>query len=371
MIPMIDLEKDFLDIKEEVIHTTTEILKSTKYILGPHVKDFEKKLASFHRTLYAIGVASGTDALHLSLSSLGIKRGDKIITTPFTFFATIESIIYQGAIPVFVDIDSQTMNMNVEKIEEKITEKTKAILPVHLFGLPCNMERIMFLARKYSLFVIEDCAQSIGAAIHGKKTGSFGDLGCFRFYPSKNLGCYGDGGAIITNHSGINDTLRALRNHGSKGNYIHETIGFNSRLDEIHAGILLIKLKRIDKLIEMRRKNASLYRNLLHEHVICPHETEGYRHVYHQFTIRSPLRDRIMKRLKEEKISSVIYYPVPMHLQKALEDYEHKKGDFPVAERVSAEVLSIPVYPGMTENDIERVSKVIMKCVRETPKVYK
>jgi len=363
MIPMIDLEKDFLDIEEEVIRMTTDILKSTKYILGPHVEDFENRLAAYHDTSYAIGVASGTDALHLSLAALGIEKGDEVITTPFTFFATIESIIYQGATPVFVDVDYQTMNMDVERIEEKITEKTWAILPVHLFGLPCDMGKIMILAKKYNLFVIEDCAQSFGATFHGKKTGTFGNLGCFSFYPTKNLGSYGDGGAIITSHPEMNDQLRVLRNHGSRGNYIHETIGFNSRLDEIHAGILLIKLKRVDKLIEMRRENASLYGRFLKDRVIYPYEPEGYRHVYHQFTIRSPRRDRIMEGLRKEGISSVVYYPLPMHLQKALADLGHKRGDFPVAERVSSEVLSIPVYAGMAEEDIEKVSEAIIRCI--------
>ncbi len=367
MIPMIDLEKDFLEIKDEVIETTIKILKSTKYILGPHVKEFERKLSALHDNSCAIGVASGTDALHLSLASLGIESGDEVITTPFTFFATIECIVYQGAIPIFVDIGSDTMNIDVEKVEEKITEKTKAILPVHLFGLPCNMEKIMELANKYNLFVIEDCAQSLGATFHGKKTGSFGDTGCFSFYPTKNLGCYGDGGAIITNNHELNNKIRILRNHGSRGNYIHEKIGFNSRLDEIHAGILLIKLKRLDKLVEIRRKNASIYNTYLKDHVVCPYEPEGYKHVYHQYTIRSPHRDSIINKLRDENISSVIYYPIPMHLQKALTEYGYKKGDYPVAEKTSSEVLSIPVYPGMTENDIEKVSEVIIENVKTVP----
>ncbi len=363
MIPMIDLKEDFLEIKDEVVDTTISILKSTRYILGPHVEKFERKLAAYHNMSFAVGVASGTDALHLSLASLNIRKGDEVITTPFTFFATIESIIYQGAVPVFVDIHEKTMNIDVEKIEEKITERTRAILPVHLFGLPCDMETIMHIAGRYNLSVVEDCAQSFGATMMGTKTGTFGNLGCFSFYPSKNLGCYGDGGAIITNDKQVQDELRALRNHGSTGNYLHEKIGFNSRLDEIHAGILLIKLKRVNSLITKRRHNASLYRSLLEDSVNCPEEPEGYRHVYHQYSIRSPFRERIMENLKKEDIASVIYYPVPMHLQKALAGYGYRSGDFPVTEKVSHEVLSIPVYPGMTEDDLNRVSEVIRRSV--------
>lgn len=364
MIPMIDLQKEFLDIEDEVIQTVVKILKSTRYILGPHVEDFERKLAAYHGVLYAVGVASGTSALHLSLASFDIGKHDEVITTPFTFFATIESIIYRSAKPVFVDIDDQTLNMDIHRIEEKITERTKAIVPVHLFGLPCDMNRIGALARKHGLRVIEDCAQSYGASLDKRKTGSFGDTGCFSFYPSKNLGCYGDGGAVITNNPDVYNQIRALRNHGSTGNYVHGHIGFNSRLDEIQAGILLIKMKRVEEMNALRRKNALLYTEMLEDYVVCPRVPDGYVSSFHQFTIRSPYRDRIREALAREDIASVVYYPAPMHLQEPLKAYGYKEGDFPVAEKAAKEVLSLPVYPGMSLRDIEKVADIVKKCLK-------
>ncbi len=363
MIPMLDLDKEFQDIKEEVFETVTKIFSSSRFILGPYVEEFEKKIALYHDLNYGIGLASGTDALTISLAALGIREGCEVITTPFTFFATVESIIHQNATPLFVDIDEKTLNIDPEKIEEKITEKTKAILPVHIFGLPCNMPSLMYLAKKYGLFIIEDCAQSFGASIDDIKVGTFGDLGCFSFYPSKNLGCYGDGGAVITDNIDLDYKIRSLRNHGSNGGYLHKEIGFNSRLDEIQAGILLIRLKRVERLNELRRKNASIYTSLLKDYVTCQVEPEGYKSVYNLFTIRSSQRDKIQDALKREGISSVIYYPVPMHLQEALNGYGYRKGDFPVSEKVSSEVLSLPIYPTMSEKDIERVSDVIIKCL--------
>ena len=258
MIPMVDLKKEFTEIKKEVFEMLTEILESSHYILGPKVSELEKKISDYHGVAAAIGVASGTDALHLSLDALGIGEGDEVITTPFTFFATAEAAIYTGATPVFVDAEPDTLNIDVSLIEKKITKKTKAIIPVHIFGHPADMAEINKLARKHNLKVIEDCAQAFGAAINNKRVGSFGDAGCFSFYPSKNLGAYGDGGMITLNDSVIANTIKKLRNHGSGGAYKHESVGFNSRLDEIQAGILLIKLKRIDDYNSKRRLNAAL-----------------------------------------------------------------------------------------------------------------
>ncbi|MEO5358105.1 MAG: DegT/DnrJ/EryC1/StrS family aminotransferase [Nitrospirae bacterium YQR-1] len=368
MIPMLDLKKEFLEIQDDVIGTVTEILKSTRYVLGPHVEEFEKQFAQFLTAtetdgLRAMGVASGTGALFLSLASIPIKRGDEVITTPFTFFATVESILYMGARPVFVDIDDETLNIDVSKIEEKITEKTRAILPVHLFGLPCDMGGIMDIARKHNLAVIEDCAQSTGAQINGKRTGTFGDAGCFSFYPSKNLGCYGDGGAVVTKNDTMYDRILSLRNHGSRGNYMHHVVGFNSRLDEIQAGVLLIKLRRLDEKNRRRRENAKLYNSLLNDVLRCPAEPDGYVHSYHQYTIRSPHRDKIKETLSKEGISSVVYYPLPMHLQEALEGQGLKRGDLPVSEKAASEVLSLPVYPEMLQEDIKRVADIIRLCL--------
>lgn len=360
---MVDLKKQFKDIREEVIEVVTEILESSQYVLGPKVSGFEKKIADYHGVREAIGVASGTDALHLSIDALGISEGDEVITTPFTFFATVEAILYTGATPVFVDIEPDTLNIDVSQIESKITEKIKAILPVHLFGHMADMERILDIAKRYGLKVIEDCAQSFGARLNDKKAGSFGDAGCFSFYPSKNLGGYGDGGMIILNDSMVADTIRKLRNHGSRGSYRHENVGFNSRLDEIQAGILLVKLRHIDEYNRKRRQNAALYSELLSDKVKCPVEKNGVYHVFHQYTIMSERRDEIQQRLKENGVSSVIYYPVPLHMQDALKFLGYKEGTFPVAEKVAREVLSLPIYPELEESVIIRIAEIIRDVV--------
>lgn len=359
MVPMVDLKTQFREIKKDVFHMLTEILQSSHYILGAKVQEFEKKVAEYHGVSEAVGVASCTDALHLAIDGLGIGEGDEVITTPFTFFATVEAILYTGATPVFVDIEPDTLNMDVTQIEGAITEKTRALLPVHLFGHPVHMKKVSAIARKYRLRVIEDCAQSFGAEMEGQKTGSFGDAGCFSFYPSKNLGCYGDGGMITTKHANVANTIRELRNHGSRGSYIHQRVGFNSRLDEIQAGILLVKFRHIDEYNNKRRQNAFIYSDLLSGSVRCPVEQKGMSHVFHQYTIMSPRRNLIQKTLGENGISSVVYYPTPLHLQKALRFLGYQKGDFPVAERAAKEVLSLPMYPELKESTIKRISGII------------
>lgn len=356
---MVDLKRQFNDIKEEIFTVITEVLESSQYILGPKVMELEKKIALYHGISEALGVASGTDALHLSVEALGIGEGDEVITTPFTFFATAEAIMYTGATPVFVDIEPDTMNIDPVEIEKKITKKTKAIIPVHIFGHPADMEKITRIARKHDLRIIEDCAQSFGAEIDGKKTGSFGDTGCFSFYPSKNLGAFGDGGMILLNDGSVAEAIRKLRNHGSKGQYRHESVGFNSRLDEIQAGVLLVKLRRIDQYNELRRKKASLYNQLLSGRVELPVERPGCRHVYHQYTIRSSGRDQIQKVLHDKGVSSVVYYPVPVHLQEAVAFLGYRKGDLPVAEEASEKVLSLPVYPELEEASIREIAEII------------
>ena len=310
----------------------------------------------------AIGVASCTDALHLSIDALGIGEGDEVITTPFTFFATVESILYTGATPVFVDIEPDTLNIDTRKIGAAVTNRTRAILPVHLFGNPADMAGIRRIAKKYRLKVIEDCAQSFGATVNGRKTGSFGDTGCFSFYPSKNLGAYGDGGMIVVNESRVADRIRELRNHGSIGSYRHTRVGFNSRLDEIQAGILLVKLKHIDEYNRKRRRNAGLYSGLLSDTVRCPVQKKGSHHVFHQYTIMSRKRDAIQQRLREKGISSVVYYPVPLHLQKALRFLGYRRGDFSVAEKAAREVLSLPMYPELEESAIEKIARTVKEA---------
>ena len=363
MIPMVDLKKQFRAIKDEVFDVLAEILESSHYILGPNVSNFEKKVARYHRVREAVGVASCTDALHLSIDALGIGEGDEVITTPFTFFATVESILYTGATPVFVDIDPDTLNIDIRRIEASVTKRTKAILPVHLFGNPADMREILRIAKKYRLKVIEDCAQSFGARLNGKKTGSFGDTGCFSFYPSKNLGGYGDGGMIVVNESGVAGRIRELRNHGSSGSYRHTRVGFNSRLDEIQAGILLVKLKHIDEYNRMRRRNAGLYSSLLSDTIKCPVEKKGAYHVFHQYTITNKKRDAIQQQLRQNGISSVVYYPVPLHLQKALRFLGYRRGDFPVVEKAAREVLSLPMYPELEEAAIAKVAGIVREAV--------
>jgi UDP-2-acetamido-2-deoxy-ribo-hexuluronate aminotransferase len=282
-----------------------------------------------------------------------------VITTPFTFFATAEAILYTGATPVFVDIEPETMNIDTAKIEAAITGKTKAILPVHIFGHPADMDGIVTIAQRHDLKIIEDCAQSFGASIRGKMAGSFGDAACFSFYPSKNLGSFGDGGMVLANDPAVADDVRMLRNHGSRGAYRHESVGFNSRLDEIQAGVLLVKMKRIDEYNEKRRRNAALYTKLICGSVQCPVELPGNLHVYHQYTIRSDKRDEIQRRLRENDVSSVVYYPTPLHLQEAVSFLGYKKGDLPVAEETSEEVLSLPMYPELEETTIRGIADIL------------
>lgn len=360
---MINLRKQFESIRGEVMEAVAGVLESTAYVLGPRVREFEEKVNAYVGSGAALGVAQGTDALFLALKALGLKRGDEVITTPFTFFATVEAICYTGARPVFVDIEPDTMNIDPSKIEEKITRKTKAILPVHIFGHPADMGGIMRIANKYDLKVVEDCAQSFGATVDSRMTGGIGDAGCFSFYPSKNLGAVGDAGLVTLKDQAVADTIRMIRNHGSSKTYRHDIIGVNSRLDEIQAAILLVKFKYIDEYNERRRQKADLYRALLGDSIQCPVERQGCRHVYHQFTILSPNRDRIQQVLKGEGVSSMIYYPVPMHLQKALRKLKYKKGDLPVAERVADEVLSLPICPELESSDIERIASIIRKSV--------
>lgn len=363
VVPTVDLKRQFQEIKEEVFNVLKEILEGGQYILGPKVSEFEERVANYLGVSETVGVASGTDALHLSIDALDIGEGDEVITTPFTFFATVEAILYTGAKPVFVDIEPDTFNLDASQIEAQITEKTKAILPVHLFGQMADMEELSEIAKRYDLKVIEDCAQSFGAELNGGKSGSFGDAGCFSFYPSKNLGGYGDGGIIALRDAMVAEIVRKLRNHGSKGSYIHDEVGFNSRLDEIQAGILLVKLKRIDEYNRKRRQKAALYTELLSSKVRCPIEKKGAYHVFHQYSIRSRKRDEIQKRLKERGIPSVIYYPVPLHLQEALRFLGYKAGDFPMAEKISQEVLSLPIYPELEESIIEEIAQIIRDVV--------
>jgi len=361
---MLDLKAQYLPIKEEIKSAVREIIESGRFILGANVESFENEIAHYHNVRGAVGLASGTDALHLSLNALGIKEGDEVITTPFTFIASAEAIAYVGARPVFVDIDKNTLNIDVSKIEEKISSKTKAIIVVHLFGLPADMTEIMELAKKYNLKIIEDCAQAFGAKYKGTAVGSIGDCGCYSFYPSKNLGAYGDGGMMITNNMEILEKVKLLRNHGTVGPYEHGFIGFNSRLDEIHAAILRIKLRHIDQYNENRNRIAKIYSSVLGSTLQCPVEKKDRTHVYHQYTIRTSLRDTVHKTLSDNAIASVVYYPMPLHLQKAFNYLGYKEGDLPESEAASKEVLSLPMYPELAPDKAEYIAHTVLDSLK-------
>ncbi len=364
-VPMVDLKIQYAAIREEVAGAVQGVIESAHFILGPQGKALEEAIAAYHGVKYAVAVASGTDALHLALLAAGIKRDDEVITTPFTFIATAEAVSYIGAKPVFVDIDPITFNIDSAKIEAAITKKTRAIIPVHLYGAPVEMDGLMQLAKKHGLKVIEDCAQSFGAEYRGKKTGAFGDLGCFSFFPSKNLGCYGDGGMVVTDDAKLAEHMLSLRNHGSHIRYYHDEIGYNSRLDELQAAILRIKFKHIDEYNKKRRKNAFLYNALLAGTGIqTPSEQDHTKHVFHQYTIRVKDRDAVKQKLDAGNVtSSMIYYPVPLHLQAAYKDLGMRPGSLPKAELAAQEVLSLPMYPELTEEQIRLVVDAVKKAL--------
>ncbi|MFH2012927.1 MAG: DegT/DnrJ/EryC1/StrS family aminotransferase [Pseudomonadota bacterium] len=382
LIPMVNLKVQYETIKDQIDRAIKEVLEDGNFILGPSVKKIEEEIASYLGAKYAVGLASGTDALHMALLACGVKRGQNVITTPFTFVSTVETIISTGATPLFVDIDPKTYNIASEKIEEFVETKAyfnekegvlinkengnqiRAVLPVHLYGQSANMEHIVSICNKYNLVLIEDCAQAFGAEYKGRKVGTFGNVGCLSFFPSKNLGCYGDGGMIITNSEDLADKIRILRNHGSNEKYYYIDIGFNSRLDEIQSAILRVKLRKINKYNELRRKNACLYNDYLKDlDLVTPCEDKDVKHVYHQYTIRTVHRDRIAKYLKDEGIASAIYYPLSLHQQPVFEDLAFKAGNLKNSESASLEVLSLPMYPELTEKEIHTVCEAIKKAI--------
>jgi dTDP-4-amino-4,6-dideoxygalactose transaminase len=359
MIPMVDLKIQYKQLKEEIDRGILDVLDKTQFILGPNVTSFENEAAAYLGVGHAVTVASGTDALHLALAAAGIGPGDEVITTPFTFIATAEAIHYVGATPVFVDINPKTFNIDPAAIEAAITPKSRAILPVHLFGQPVDMAPIEAVCKKHRLSIIEDCAQSFGAAIDGRMTGNIGSMGCFSFFPSKNLGCYGDGGMITTNSSELADKLRILRNHGSHVRYHHKVIGYNSRLDEIQAVVLRAKLKRIEEYNSGRRQVAHMYSSLLKESPVTPPYEDGKgNHVYHQYTILTDNRDKIMEALSSAGISSAVYYPIPLHRQEVFVN-AYRNISLPVAEEIAQRCLSLPIFPEMTDAQVKEVVEVI------------
>ncbi|MGB9613021.1 MAG: DegT/DnrJ/EryC1/StrS family aminotransferase [Candidatus Margulisiibacteriota bacterium] len=360
-ISFFDITKQNQTLQSELNKAIAEVVNSGKYILGNNVAQLEKEIANYCGTKYAIAVASGTDALHLALLACDIKPGDEVITSPFTFVATAEAIAYCGAVPVFADIEPKTYNISPKEIERKITLKTKAILPVHLYGQVCQMEKIMEIAKSNNLKVIEDCAQSLGAEYLGKKAGSFGDAGGISFFPTKNIGCFGDGGMVVTNSEEIAEKIKTLRGHGSRKTYHYDIIGYNSRLDEIQAAILRRKLPYLEEFIRKRRKNANLYRKWLKDipQITLPEENSNAKHTFNQFTIRTKDRNALFEYLKTREIGAMVYYPLSLHLQKAFDYLGYKPGDFPESERAQEEVISLPIYPELTASEIEQVCVAI------------
>lgn len=360
MIQMVDLKRQYHSLKKEIDAAISDVLEETRFILGPNVIALEEEVAAYHGLPYAVGVANGTDALLLALRACGIKEGDEIITTPFTFIATAEVIALLKAKPVFVDICSDTYNLDCNQIAGKITAKTKAIIPVHLFGHPADMDTIMEIARKHGLKVIEDCAQAFGAAYKGKKVGSIGDVGCFSFFPSKNLAGYGDGGMVITKSDEIAGQVKMLRNHGSSKRYYHQEVGYNSRLDEIQAAIIRVKLKKIDQFNTARRHNAAAYCELINnKNITVPVVASGCEHVYHQFTIRTKKRDVLAEALQKKDIASAVYYPVPLHQQEVFLKLYNCSEKLPQSEKCSQEVLSLPMFPELSQEEIRLIADVI------------
>lgn len=365
-IPLIDLKAGYLSLKDEIDTSVTSVLSSGNYILGPNVQALEKEIAQYCGTKFAVSVANGTDALVLCLDAYGIGPGDEVITSPYSFFATAEAISRVGAIPIFVDIDEASYNIDYKKIESNITKRTKAIIPVHLFGQPAPMDNIMELANRYNLIVIEDACQAIGASYRGRKTGALGHAACFSFFPTKNLGGYGDGGMITTNNEELAGRIRMLRAHGSSKKYYNSEIGYNSRLDEIQAAILRVKLKHLDSFNEARRTKAERYKNLLQGLGFkFPEADSEAVHVYHLYILGHPKRAEIIKGLESRQIGYGIYYPVPLHQQEA---YKQLYSDIslPFVEAASKETFAIPLFPEMSDEQQTFVATELRKIIEET-----
>jgi dTDP-4-amino-4,6-dideoxygalactose transaminase len=364
-IPILDLRPEIERHWDEFIKAIEEVLKSAQFIMGPNVKAFEEEVASYLGVKHAIGVNSGTDALLIAVKAAGIGPGDEVITTPFTFFATAEAVSQVGATPVFVDVNERTYNIDPKAIEPAITERTKAIIPVHLYGQAADMDPIMNLAEKYNLKVIEDTAQAFGGEYKGRKLGTIGHIGCYSFFPSKTLGALGDGGLITTDDDEVAETVKMLRVHGSKKKYYNETVGYNSRLDEIQAAILRVKLPYIDEANEARRKAAHRYNELLKDipGIVTPYEDVCAKHIYHQYTIRvlGGRRDQLQKHLAEGGIGTMVYYPVPVH---KLPIYKYTVLTQPVAEKLVGEVLSLPIWPEIEEEIQEQVAEAISELMK-------
>ena len=364
MIPLVDLKAQYLTIEAEINSAISETLSNAQFVAGKSVTEFEIEFAKYSAAKYGIGVASGTAALNLILRACDIGPGDEVITTPFTFIATVEAIATLGAKPILVDIDPSNFNIDPNQVSSAISSRTKAIIPVHLYGQPADMHPLIDMSQRYGLHLIEDAAQSHGAEYKGVKTGSIGVAGCFSFYPAKNLGAYGDGGMVITSNAKINQKVRLLRDHGRTDKYTHIQIGFGERLDTIQAAILRVKLRHLDEWTEKRRLIAKLYNQFLDDTVAkLPSENPYSKHVYHLYVVRVPGRDKVVNYLNNQGIGSGIHYPVPLHLQPALSYLGYKVGDLPHAELAAKEVMSLPIYPEMKESQVTAVSNALHQAL--------
>ncbi len=369
-VPLLDLKAQFKTIKPEIMAAIEAVCDEQGFVLGPRVADLEQAVAKFVGVGHAVACASGSDALLLSMMALGVGHGDEVITVPFTFIATAGSISESGATPVFVDVDSETFNMDPAKIDAKITPRTKAVMPVHLFGQCADMDAINAIAKRRGLAVIEDACQAIGASRQGVKAGALGTTGCFSFFPTKNLGGYGDGGMITTTDAQLREKLAMLRVHGSRVRYVHELPGINSRLDALQAAILRVKLNHLEGWTAGRQRNAKRYERLfadakLLERVTLPKTDKGNVHVYNQFTVRAQKRDELRAYLKDKGVGTEIYYPIPLHLQECYRGLGCRKGDFPVSERAAEEVMSLPIYAELTEDQQAYVVRTIAEFYRQ------
>jgi dTDP-4-amino-4,6-dideoxygalactose transaminase len=365
-IHMVDVVGQYKKMKKEIDEAAIRVIESGQYILGKEVTEFEKEIAQYLHLNHGIGCASGTDALMVSMMALGIGRGDEVVTTPFTFAATIETIMLLGATPVYVDIDPVTYNIDPAKMESVFTKRTKAIIPVHLYGHSVDMDPLLSIANRHAIPVIEDMCQAIGAEYKGKKVGGIGIMGCLSFFPSKNLGAFGDAGMVVTNDPDLAEKLRMIVVHGSRVRYTHEIIGVNSRLDALQAAMLRVKLRSLDQWIDSRRKAANLYNSLFAgSDVETPSEASYGRHVFHQYTIRIKNRDRVAQSLSEKKIPYGIYYPISLHLQEAYSAAGKPRGTFPVSEKAAEEVLSLPMH---TELDEEQQTFIVQSIVEALKK---
>ena len=364
-VNFVDIGRQTSSIREEINKAVEKVIDTSGFILGEEVESFEKEFANYCGVRFAAGVDSGISALELSLRALGIGENNEVITQANTFIATVGSIAAVGAKPVLVDINPENYNLDIEKIEEKITKKTKAIIPVHLYGNPTDMDEIKEIAEKYDLKIVEDACQSHGAKFKGKRTGSFGELGCFSFYPGKNLGGFGDGGIVVSNNEELINKIKMMRNYGQSKKYYHDFLPFNKRLDSIQAAILRVKLKQLDGWNEKRRKNAKVYDSLLKDLVITPKISPDNETVYHLYVIQTDKRDELLSHLNNNGIGAGVHYPIPIHLQKSFNHLNLREGEFPVTERIAKRIISLPMFPELKKEEIEYVCEKVKEFLRK------